>query len=235
MFKSIELKALKSCLGVKLSTPNDIVYTELNRADIIAEIKHRQYNFYRRFLDINIHESIAKQIWQNYMQLDVGSKIKPILQYYDSLSNNSRLSNRNDRLTDLSLSDNTMSVRYRSLFNLEYNDFLYNSMINDSKRMIITRWRLSSHKLFIETGRYKIPKIERNMRNCLLCNVVEDEYHALFVCIAHNRLRLKFHDLLDKYVTVHGLLNPKNLEDLNATASYLTEVEKNMIKLKIIQ
>ena len=59
---AIERKALKACLGVKQSTPNNILYVELNRADIIAIIRHRQYSFYQRFLELDEEESVAKQI-----------------------------------------------------------------------------------------------------------------------------------------------------------------------------
>ena len=75
-----------------------------------------------------------------------------------------------------------MDIRYRDLFMLEYNNIIYDSLVDDEDRTIISRWRLSSHKLFIETGRYKIPKIDRNSRLWKLCGVIEDEYHALFTC-----------------------------------------------------
>ena len=59
------------------------------------------------------------------------------------------------------------------------------SLEDDENRIIISRWRLSSHKLHIETGRYKIPKVPTADRKCQICNILEDEYHALFSCIAH--------------------------------------------------
>ena len=108
-------------------------------------------------------------------------------------------------------------------------------MTNDDNRIIISRWRLSSHKLFVETGRYKIPKIDPDKRYCLICNVVEDEYHALFVCKAHHRLRLQFSLLIDRFDSVNDLLNPKNIDDLKTTADYINEIEKNIDRLKMIQ
>ena len=44
-FNLIEKKALKSCLAVKLSTADDIIFQELNIADIISRIRDRQFNF----------------------------------------------------------------------------------------------------------------------------------------------------------------------------------------------
>ena len=44
----IEKKALKSCLGVKISTPDDVIYSELNKADILSTITDRQYKFFNK-------------------------------------------------------------------------------------------------------------------------------------------------------------------------------------------
>ena len=47
-------------------------------------------------------------------------------------------------------------------------------------RKCITRIRLSSHNLCIETGRYH--GLNRNDRNCIMCdlNVIEDEFYFHF-------------------------------------------------------
>jgi len=49
-------------------------------------------------------------------------------------------------------------------------------------RKVLTRLRLSSHHLKIETGRWHKPctPIPRNERLCKICNVLEDDYH--FIC-----------------------------------------------------
>ena len=54
---------------------------------------------------------------------------------------------------------------------------------------------LSSHNLFIETGRHK--NITRDKRFCKICTTeIEDEYHFLLVCPIYSTLRTKF---LKKY------------------------------------
>ena len=63
----IEKKALKSCLGVKSNIPDDIVYIELNKADIISVIMDRQYNFIRKFLDLNENMAISRCVWNIYI------------------------------------------------------------------------------------------------------------------------------------------------------------------------
>ena len=47
----------------------------------------------------------------------------------------------------------------------------------------MTKFRLSSHALFVERGRWNKPKlIPRNERLCEVCGVIEDEYHCLIDC-----------------------------------------------------
>ena len=54
----IERKAIKALLGVKLGTSEDIIYTEINRADIIAVIKDRQHKFINKIIKLNSEEAV---------------------------------------------------------------------------------------------------------------------------------------------------------------------------------
>jgi hypothetical protein len=55
----------------------------------------------------------------------------------------------------------------------------------------ISRIRLSSHQLAIETGRYT--NTIRKNRCCRVCvNTIEDEYHFILVCPLFAELRRKF-------------------------------------------
>ena len=54
---------------------------------------------------------------------------------------------------------------------------------------ILCRLRLSSHRLFIEHGRWKsIPRVDRK---CKLCNEIEDEYHVMLLCPRYPVLKKK--------------------------------------------
>lgn len=66
----------------------------------------------------------------------------------------------------------------------------------DKFRTALTRFKVSSHQLAIETGRYN--NIERNERKCLNCNmnVVESEYHFILVCPKFIEIRKQY---LKKY------------------------------------
>ena len=127
-----------------------------------------------------------------------------------------------------------MDIRYRTLIPLTYNKTLYSSLVNDDCRMMVTRWRLSCHKLYVETGRYKTPKVERHLRLCKMCGVLEDEHHALLAFDAHYSIRIRFRDKI-RWTSVSGMLHPENEEDLIAVAEYIKAIEKNMDDLMMVQ
>ena len=58
------------------------------------------------------------------------------------------------------------------------------NIIHAPYRQKVTQLRLSAHKLEIELGRHKKPKIERDERFCTHCRTgkVESEEHFLFEC-----------------------------------------------------
>ena len=68
--------------------------------------------------------------------------------------------------------------RFKHNFNIEP----YLDIISDNKyKVALSRFRLSSHKLEIERGRYyNIPRIERICKLCSL-NMFENEYQSLLV------------------------------------------------------
>ena len=79
--------------------------------------------------------------------------------------------------------------RFKHNFNFEK----YLDSITDSKlRREFSRFRLSSHQLAIEKGRYN--NTPREQRKCTCCNqnVIENEYHFLLVCQAYRQLRIKY-------------------------------------------
>ena len=102
----------------------------------------------------------------------------------------------------------------------------------------ISRFRLSSHNLHIETGRHNIPKTPVEQRKCDKCksNDVEDEIHCLLVCSnnisARNELLNKARglipnfDSLDRTEQFTLLLSDKRSELILALGSYLTKVMK---------
>ena len=56
----------------------------------------------------------------------------------------------------------------------------------------LTRFRLFSHDLLIETGRHQnIPRANTICQHCNM-NIIENEYHFLLVCQKYNRRQIKY-------------------------------------------
>ena len=71
---------------------------------------------------------------------------------------------------------------------------IYLDTLPSKLRNILTKLRLSSHNLLIESDRYNRNRTPRELRYCILCYVsdVEDEYHFVLVCPAFTELRKKY-------------------------------------------
>lgn len=77
---------------------------------------------------------------------------------------------------------------------------------SDILRIALTRFRLSSHSLAIETGRFL--KVERENRLCLFCNqrCIETEFHFLLVCGKYRDLRCLFLNRYSTFPTINSFL-----------------------------
>ena len=217
-----EQKALRSILQVKNGTSIDLLYNEINRPDIISKIKDSQYKFYQKVLNLNEEEAVVKSI------LEI-CKDTPIVHYYESLSPDNKQKNISEREARISHANTSMLQYYASIVNVNEKSNIYSNFVDDRYRKVITRWRLSNHKLRIETGRYNIPYIEREDRRCFICNVLEDEHHAIYACPSFTFIRQNFVDLLEKYPSVITILNP-DPDDIYDVASLLAEIDEVLSK-----
>ena len=155
----------------------------------------------------------------------------PCYQYYLNINPRVTKENITARRNVISTSDQTYNSRYSSMIGFTYCDSLYDNCLIESRRAIITRWRLSNHKLHIETGRYKRPKTPRNERLCNNCIQIEDEDHTIFHCTSYDIIRAKYTNLLSKYTTVKNILNPRDTQDAYRIGSFLLELEAHQAKI----
>ena len=84
----------------------------------------------------------------------------------------------------------TLYKNYKLSFDFEH----YLNILPNKLRVAISRLRLSSHQLRIETGRYSQNRVDRAQRICTLCNKsdIEVEYHFVLVCPVYSILRQKY-------------------------------------------
>ena len=141
--------------------------------------------------------------------------------YYKNLHDHNYTDDIAEREVRIRTSNSSLCQYY---VNMEFDEksCIYDSFVHDDDRHILTRWRLSNHDLQIEKGRYK--GICRDERLCDLCEVLEDEHHAVFVCAKYEVIRQRFRGLLDKNNDIKLFLNPTYTQ-ISDTAKFLREVE----------
>ncbi len=90
----------------------------------------------------------------------------------------------------------------------EAEDYLYD-IKNISHVRFLAKFRLSSHSLRIETGRYERPKIPAEQRLCLLCKSgdVEDEAHFLLKCSLYENHRIDMLEVCNTEIENLGRLD----------------------------
>ena len=83
---------------------------------------------------------------------------------------------------------------YKNIFSFE----VYLLCVPKDLRMYLTRFRISSHSLRIQTGRYETNIIARNERYCIYCGSrdIKDTYHFICICPYYSTLRSKYIDEL---------------------------------------
>ena len=197
---TVEMKVLKRILNVKGGTCNDLVYYELKRSDIVSKIKDQQYNFFQKVKNFSTEDAVVVR----FLQICGDSSV---VRYYENLTGDNESTFMNALSANIQSSSKSMIVYYRELI-LPEKSCIYTSYLNDYFRKVITRWRLSCHRLKIETMRYSRPFVEREDRKCDTCDVLEDEAHAIFDCPLFDDVREEYQHLLATNGTISSILNP---------------------------
>ena len=108
-------------------------------------------------------------------------------------------------------------------------DFNYEKYLdcisNNNVKRCFSQFRIFSHHLEIELGRYN--NIGRYERKCKLCNcnMVESEYHFLLCCPIYNDLRRKYNIRCNwpNLTRFKHLLSRQNVKVINNLANCISE------------
>ena len=150
-----------------------------------------------------------------------------MVQYYEALEGGLDIQRLQHMKTEIESSSGTQCVRYKEISGLSCIDAIYNQFLREDKRIIISKWRLSSHSLSIEKGRYTSPITPREERTCKICpTCVEDEQHVLFDCPLYNIVRVRFMDFFHSCNTVREILNPADIQEAETLGDILLQIEE---------
>ena len=108
--------------------------------------------------------------------------------------------------------ENSSKLTFYSTFKTDHNLEKYLVLIKDPyKRKCLSRFRVSSHNLQIEIGRYQ--NIPREERLCEICNSgeVENETHFLLFCKAYEHSREDLRSSLENASSNEIKLNSQTL------------------------
>ena len=192
---------------------------QMLKNDNIISFSHKVHNICgiplpsNRKMERNILIKIKKKLQQNFAS-------------YWSLVTNTSLSRQNRGGNKL-----CTYIIFKKHFHREE----YLNIANPSARRTIAKFRLSAHKLRIESARYDcrnkyIPPEERICTNCDQSKT-EDEFHFLLHCPKYNDLRKKLYENISLnnriFMDYNGqhkfiwLLSNENLSDIKSLASFI--------------
>lgn len=211
----IHTKFLRRILGVKKSTNLIALYGELGRFPLAIIRKIKMVKYWIKIINQN-DSSLLKNTYmmlkedadrnRNYNGKNWASQIKTILQQHgleyvwqQQFDIDIPFCTIKQRIVDIYLQkwyadiNNSTRLQTYCVFKHTFESEKYLNVITENKyKVALSRFRISSHSLLIETGRYDgTPREQRICRSCTM-NKLEDEYHFLLVCPNYRELRSKY-------------------------------------------
>ena len=144
-------------MGVRANTPDNIVLIESGMLPVRALIYRRQLKFYRRYKSNLVNGTVRKEIFDKLLVENIGfiNHYELLDQTYsnvDHITSHFQQNLRSDIQSCNSIDSHYKHYIYMKLNpDLKRSDFIYNLNSCDD---VITRFRLGSHSLPIETGRW---------------------------------------------------------------------------------
>ena len=205
--EKVHLSYLKKILGVKRSCSNALVYFELGRYPLSVTRKSKIFKYWlkvRSSENCILKACYDEMVKTNYKWIgDIKNELNSLGLLYifdDTCANDVRnLKIIESRMKDIYaqsvLGNITQSPKGRLYQHLVDHFTLQSYLrkpINPLYKTYISRFRLSSHTLKIEQGRYTNDR--RENRKCTLCNLndIEDEFHFVLKCPFYSLLRKNY-------------------------------------------
>lgn len=214
LLEQVHLRFCKTIPRLKLSTPNIIIYGELGRFPLSLAVKIRMVKFWCRLEgreDNKFSSILYKLLYINFANYGFNSKwIVFMKNIFDSCGMSNVWTSPNQfnpewiaKSVELRLKDqfkqdwfseisNSSKCYCYKIFKTELCFENYFSILPPYFMHLLCRFRCGSHRLPVETGRWR--NTPRNERLCTLCEShdIGDEFHYIFECNFFNEERRKF-------------------------------------------
>ncbi len=213
--ETLHAELCKNILHVHRHTTNNACRAELGKYPLITKIQKRAFKFWKH-LKLSDPQSYHYKALQHQ---EMSKESKPFLQLIQSFSPDASLTstdalNHNIRTNQITAQTKQSYIThwqtqtqqqskmqcYLSL-KREYSMAEYLFTVSDKKlRSTLTRYRLSGHKLMIETGRHRQTWLPPEQRLCSHCdlNQMEKELHFLTECSKYTDIRTVYYDKIQQ-------------------------------------
>ena len=247
VLEKVQLKFLKTILGLKSCTASYFVYGETGITPLSVDIEARMISFWSSLINpvnAKLSATLYSIMLSNFMYAtNRNSKtflwiefVKNVftkcghMYFWDSQSFPNRkwlYANFKQKLTDLFISDFHAKINNDSKYSnyrlfkttFEFENYLIKTPHQFLK--FIIRFRTRNHRLPIETGSWSgIKSVERKCPLCKCSSSIADEFHYLLECKSLENERKRFID--KKYYTNPNVIHFKSLMScLNNQSRYI--------------
>ena len=188
-------KLIRAALNIRTNTPVLLLYIESGLLPIRALIEARQFKFFIRFQKSLDPDGDRKIVFDELLQ-DPSNYLQHYITLNAKYENHHRIYREYTSDVKRKIQENAakpgsskFSMYLRINPNLQPSPFIgsMHPLAGD-----IVRFRLGSHNLPIEKGRWR--RLNREDRLCTACNVVGDEHHIVYNCSLVSRDDLTLSD-----------------------------------------
>ena len=202
--------AVKSVLGVRETSRSDTVLIEAGMLSLKELIIKRTSTFIKKELGCDrIADTPLRKIFKICQSKRTGG-----FRFLNNISAHTTTGNDNSVLHAFRQQTTSKALTYKSI-NPDlsvHKAYTTSDYIDERERLVFTRFRLCSHHLKIETGRWA--RIEKENRVCGCGTGVQDEYHVLLRCTKTDDVRRKFGVRVEEYEDVGVLMDTLDVHKL---------------------
>ena len=186
------LQCIRCLLGVRKTTATEICLIEAGLPSVCGKVKAAQKRTFVRLVESRRGRD-DDPFWFIYQKCIEANT--PCSRYIRSLDTFDCQRDIDALKLRVQNSPRTKYSTYRTIINpaLSRHAMYSDKDILEPHRIVTTRFRLSSHNLAIEKGRWL--RKPREERICPTCTVIQDEQHALRDCLINAPARRDFRDL----------------------------------------
>ena len=190
--ETLYIKGIKCLFGVRSQTTNDVVLLEAGYPSLRALVKAKQKSFFEKVM--KERENMLDDPLMHVIRL-TWSKNAKMSGYLRSLSNCEDFvkADRCARVERVRSSAQTKSATYSAINPMFEVHSIYKNcdeVVDDYLRIAFTRFRTSSHRLRVETGRWS--RLPRERRLCKCRAGIQTEQHVLIDCELAEPMKEKY-------------------------------------------